>query len=260
VFKKFAVGMAVALATLSLAACSPSEMSKAEAGKAYLEAVCPGNMAMKWDKSKHYNYKNTINFFNKVLVNDKAEAQKLDSPEKPWPKNVAAKVQLVVDATYGEIAELQALVKSTNYYDLTNWKSADMGTAPQTIRGRLGLDTDSRESCKAYKAIGAADIAADLTTSMTYIEALTGAEPSIQWNQLNALGGLGNGYLQGYQTQDNVCQISEYDTSENAANSPMRFGRQGYVVDLKSGNSLAVTSTNEESECYNLVYFMLDTE
>ena len=163
---KIVIATTLALGTaISFAGCSsapapkptPTVMSKTEAADLYLKTVCPSNFASD----------DLFNAFNADPVDLEAiksaaaafaateenAAQTFDDSSILWPKNVKSDMPAMAEDAFSTLSWISQ-IQGANTIEETYVAVPDLtksSTASQRIRSRLGLSSDTKASCEAYK-------------------------------------------------------------------------------------------------------------
>lgn len=149
--KRAAVALlATSVVAVTLTGCA---MSKEEAGKYYLSAVCPANnVGTEWNKAAESgDFAALQDVARKSIDIEKASAAKLEDDSVSWPKEVNEDdIQAIADSYYGSVAGMQAVVnaKSIDEADFSFLNSEKGQAEAQRVRAKLGLSSDGEGSCK----------------------------------------------------------------------------------------------------------------
>ncbi|MGW8431260.1 hypothetical protein ACWGJ9_09050 [Curtobacterium citreum] len=148
--KRAAVALlATSVVAVTLAGCA---MSKEEAGKYYLSAVCPANnVGTEYKAAESGDFAALQDVARKSIDIEKASAAKLEDDSVSWPKEVNEDdIQAIADSYYGSVAGMQAVVNAKSIDDADfSFLNSEKGQAEaQRVRAKLGLSSDGEGSCK----------------------------------------------------------------------------------------------------------------
>jgi hypothetical protein len=130
----------------------PAPMDAEVAGKKYLEAVCPSNLATDafGDAIATQDVAAITAAANAALEAKRGAAMVFDDASVVWPENVAADVLVVRDGLLGDMSTLSTIAQSTTADQINGSRFPD-GTAAseasQRIRLRLNLSADTAAQC-----------------------------------------------------------------------------------------------------------------
>lgn len=152
--KYFSALMMTAL-TITLVACSP-KMSTADAGKKYLEAVCPANIA----NAETYEA-NVSGDFERYQANAKQAREAVqngvklfDESARSWPEEVQPTIEELKSEFLKVVAYYDTQLEANSFDEADAAPAPDlsqMGAIAQDIRAKLGLPEDTEESCEAFR-------------------------------------------------------------------------------------------------------------